>query len=854
MPSAEITRTETSERARLLSVRSYAVTLDLTRGNEVFGSTAVIQFGCAEPGAASYADLVAERVHAITLNGVPVDPATAWAEGRIELTGLAADNELTVVADCRYSRDGTGLHRAVDPADQKVYTYTKFEPAYARSVYANFEQPDLKASFAISVLVPGHWTVLSNQPLAEQASGDGGAVLWRFLPTPRLSTYLFAVAAGEYDVVTAEHVTPGGQVIPLGLACRASLREYLDVADILDTTAKGLDYYTELFRTPYPFDKYDQVFVPEYSVGATENAGCVVFTDQLLFRSQVTDTYYELRASVILHEMAHMWFGDYVTMRWWDDLWLNESFAEFCAALASSEATRYTGAWATFATSRKAWGYVQDQLPSSHPVAASVETLSEAIANFDGISYAKGASVLRQLVAQIGRDSFLAGITAYFAEHGWGNATLADWLAALGASSGRDLSAWSRAWLQTSGPSTLRAEFEVDESGKFTSFAVRQEAPTAHPELRPHRIAIGLYDRDATAGMVTRRRQVPADVAGDRTEIPALAGEREPDLLLLNDDDLTYALLRFDERSIRTLTASIGELTDSLARAVCWNSVLDMARQGELTVPAVVAMLAGALATEPSVSALQALLDNCHELLLTLADPAWVPEGSRLLAAAAIPLLGGAEPGSDYQLAWAQLLAWTATSADQLDLVAGLVDGTSVPAGLQVGAELRWALLQRLAASGRAGDAEIDAELGRDTTDAGERSAAACRAAVGDSAHKAAAWALLTESADLPATLLWSVARAFWQPEQAGLLMPYTRQYFEVLPKLWSESGGHLRVARAEVLFPVVAASPELIAQIDAFLRAEPRDPGLARVLSECRDLVERGLRSRALTSAEVGL
>ncbi len=858
MPAAEITRTETSERARLLSVRSYDVTLDLSRGNEVFGSTAVVRFGCAEPGAASYADLVADRVHAITLNGVPVDPAAAWADGRIALTGLAADNELTVVADCRYSRDGTGLHRAVDPADQKVYTYTKFEPAYARTVYANFEQPDLKASFTISVLVPGHWTVLSNQPLAEQAvptdgPAAGNTVLWRFLPTPRLSTYLFAIAAGEYEVVTAEHVTPGGQVIPLGLACRASLREYLDVADILDTTAKGLDYYTALFRTPYPFDKYDQVFVPEYSVGATENAGCVVFTDQLLFRSRVTGTYYELRASVILHEMAHMWFGDYVTMRWWDDLWLNESFAEFCAALASSEATSYTGAWTTFATSRKAWGYSQDQLPSTHPVAASVETLSEAIANFDGISYAKGASVLRQLVALIGRDSFFAGITAYFAEHGWGNATLADWLAALGASSGRDLSGWSKAWLQTSGPSTLRAEFELDDNGRFASFAVRQEAPAAHPELRPHRIAVGLYDRDPAARTLTRRRQIPADIAGPRTEIAALAGEREPDLLLLNDDDLTYALLRFDERSIRTLTTSIGELTDSLARAVCWNSVLDMAQHGELPVPAVVAMLAGALATEPSVSALEAVLDKCHEMLRTLADPAWAPEGTRRLAAAALPLLHGAGQGSDHQLAWAHLLSWTATSPDQLDLVAGLVDGTNVPAGLSVGTELRWEFLQRLAAAGRAGNAEIDAELGRDSTDAGERSAAACRAAIGDSAHKAAAWALLTESADLPADLLRSVSRAFWRPEQAALLMPYTSRYFEILPQVWSASGGHLRVARAEALFPVTAASPGLIAGIEAFLRAEPRDPGLARVLTECRDLAEGAVRSRALSPAGLG-
>ncbi len=409
MQIAEITRSETAERARLLTVDSYSVTLDLTLGSEVFGSTSVIRFSCSDPGAGSYVDLVAESVREITLNGAPVDPAAACAEGRIALAGLAEQNELTVVADCRYSRDGTGLHRAIDPADQKVYTYTKFEPAYARTVYANFEQPDLKARFSISVIVPSHWNVVSNEPLDERAPAHDGTVVWRFRPTPRLSTYLFAIAAGEYEVVGTTHTTPGGQVIPLGLACRASMAEFLAVDDILDTTRRGLDYYTALFGTDYPFSKYDQVFVPEYSVGATENAGCVIFTDQLLFRSRVTDTLYELRASVILHEMAHMWFGDLVTMKWWDDLWLNESFAEFCAALASAEATRYTQAWATFATGRKAWGYMQDQLPSTHPIAADVATLSEAIANFDGISYAKGASVLRQLVGRIGRDSFFAG-------------------------------------------------------------------------------------------------------------------------------------------------------------------------------------------------------------------------------------------------------------------------------------------------------------------------------------------------------------------------------------------------------------------------------------------------------------
>ena len=844
MQIAEITRAETSERARLLRVESYAVTLDLTRGNEVFGSRSVISFSCAEPGAASYADLVAHAVHEIHLNGTRIDPATAYARGRIALPGLAAHNELTVVADCRYSRDGTGLHRAVDPADNRIYTYTKFEPAYARSVYTNFEQPDLKASFTISVIAPEHWTVLSNEPLAERVAGGTGTSVWRFQPTPRLPTYLFAVVAGEYEVRSGAHTTARGQVIPLGLACRASLAGYLDADDILDTTRKGLDYFTHLFQTDYPFAKYDQVFVPEYSVGATENAGCVVFTDQLLFRSRVTDSMYQGRASVILHEMAHMWFGDLVTMKWWDDLWLNESFAEFAAILASAEATRFTGAWTSFASGRKAWGYRQDQLPSTHPVAASVPTLTEAIANFDGISYAKGASVLRQLVARIGRDSFFAGIRAYFAGHRWDNATLADWLAAIEESSGASLAEWSKSWLETAGPSTLRPEFAVDGAGAVSSFAVRQEAPAAHPALRPHRIVVGLYHRQA--GVLRRTGRVEADIDGARTEIPALTGQPQADLILLNDEDLTYAIVRFDERSLGTLTQSIGELADPLARAVCWTAVADMVRQAELPVPVFIGMVAGALGSEISVGAAQTLLESCSDVMRTLADPAWVAAGYRELAYAAARLLLAAKPGSDQQLAWAQLLSWTATSAGQLELAAGLLDGSLVPPGLVVGSDLRWALLRRLAATGKAGNAEIEAELGRDKTDAGARNAAACRAAIGDATHKEAAWRTLTGS-DISADLLRSVASAFHQPGHADLLAPYAQRYFEALPQLWSASSGHLRIARGNALFPITAASPELIDMIDTFLSAEARDPGLVRVLSEQRDQVARALKSRAL-------
>ena len=863
MPPAEITRAETAERARLLSVDSYDVSLDLTRGSEVFGSASVIRFGCAEPGASAYADLIAENVREITLNGAALDPAAACSGGRIALPGLAARNELRVIADCRYSSTGAGLHRAVDSADGKVYLYTNFEPADARRVFANFEQPDLKAEFAFHVAAPAHWTVLSNQPAPEPepvtpAGPDGErAAVWHFPPTPRISTYVTAVAAGEYHLVRESHITPGGQVIPFGLGCRASLAAHLDPGDIFQITRQGLDFYTALFQTPYPFAKYDQVFVPEFP-GAMENPGCVTLGEQFLFRSRVTGMRYEARAEVILHEMAHMWFGDLVTMRWWDDLWLNESFAECCAVLASAEATRFVGAWTTFSGGRKNWGYVQDQLPSTHPVAANVPTLAEAAANFDGISYAKGASVLKQLVAYVGRDAFFTGVRAFFAERSFGNATLADLLRALEQSSGRSLSDWSKAWLETAGPNTLRPEFQTGPGGEFTSFAVLQEAPKRHPVLRPHRIAIGLYNwadgapgTDGESGALVRTQRVEVDVSGARTPVPELAGLPRPDLILLNDDDLGYALIRFDPRSLATLTSSVGAVADPLARTVCWSAVIDMAQRAELSLPAFTAMLCSGMGVERSVSVLQTLHQVAAQVIARFADPQWVPRGKRRLAAAAEGLLRAAEPGSDHQLAWAQLLGWTASTPGQLDLLAGLVDGSIVLPGLVVGTELRWALLRRLCAVGRASDAEIDAEAEGDPTDAGRRHAAACRAAVPDAAHKAAAWALLAGRQDLGVETLAEVAPALAQPEHAHLLGPYADRYFEALPDVWAardEGGpGSFRLAFGQLLFPYPLASPELLARIDAFLGAAERDRGLARVVTECRDVVERALRSRAL-------
>ena len=844
---AEITKSESAQRARLLHVESYDIALDLT-GAQVLTSVAVIRFGCEQPGASSYADLVAQTVRQVTLNGVALDPAQVCADGRITLAGLAADNELRVVADYAYTGDGSAMHRSVDSADGRVYCYTTLFPAEARRVFACFDQPDLKATFRFAVTAPDHWVVLSNQPAPQPRPDGSGVATWQFEPTPRISTYLAVVVAGEYHLITGSHTTPAGQLIPLGLACRQSLAEYLEADDMLAITRQGLDYYTGLFETTFPFQKHDQVIVPEFPAGAMENVACVTFSENYVFRSRATRARYEWRAETILHEMAHQWFGDLVTMRWWEDLWLNESFAEFCGVQSAAEATRYTDAWTTFCAGRKVWGYLQDQQPSTHPVAGEVRTLTEAIANFDGISYAKGGSVLKQLVAYLGRDAFFAGVRAYFAEHAWGNATLADLLSALAASSGRSLAEWSRAWLETAGPNTLRPEFETGADGRFTSFAVLQEAPAQHPVLRPHHLAVGLYNRDS-AGRLVRTYRAELDVTAARTQVPELAGQPRPDLILLNDDDLDYAIVRFDDRSLRTLSASIGDFADPLARTVCWSAVLDMVLQGELSVPAFVRIVAAGIGSESSVPVVNTVLGTTKRLLIRSADPRQVPQLRGTLAAEAMRLLTAAEPGGDFQLTWAELLSSVAVTADQLDVLAGLLTGSTVIDGLVVGTELRWVMLRRLAAAGRAGEGEIDAELERDSTDAGRRWALSCRAAMADPGQKEIAWRMLAESDALGTDGVATVVQGFVQPDQSALLAPYAEKYFAQLPDIWASRSGMLRIMLGSLLFPYSAASPELLAQADAFLAADGLDPGLARVVIEGRDVVSKALQARTLPS-----
>ncbi|MFJ3171203.1 aminopeptidase N [Streptomyces roseus] len=857
MPGTNLTREEAQQRAKLLTVDSYEVELDLSGAQEggTYPSVTTVRFRSAEAGE-TFIDLVAPAVHEVVLNGKSLDVAEVFRDARIALNHLAAgDNELRVVADCAYTNTGEGLHRFVDPVDQQAYLYTQFEVPDARRVFASFEQPDLKATFQFTVTAPEGWTVISNSPTPQAA--DVKDNVWRFAPTPRISTYITALIAGPYHSVHSSYEGPNGQSVPLGIYCRPSLAEFLDADAIFDVTRQGFDWFQEKFAYDYPFAKYDQLFVPEFNAGAMENAGAVTIRDQYVFRSKVTDAAYEGRAETILHELAHMWFGDLVTMEWWNDLWLNESFATYTsvACQASAEGTKWPQAWTTFANSMKTWAYRQDQLPSTHPIMADIRDLDDVLVNFDGITYAKGASVLKQLVAYVGTDAFFRGVQAYFKAHAFGNTRLSDLLGALEKTSGRDLTAWSKAWLETAGINVLRPRVETAADGTITAFTVSQEAPAlpvgakGEPTLRPHRIAIGLYDLDA-AGKLVRTDRVELDIDGALTEVPELVGRARPAVVLLNDDDLSYAKVRLDEVSLENVTAHLGDFTESLPRALCWASAWDMTRDGELATRDYLALVLSGIGKESDIGVVQSLHRQVKLALDLYADPAWRDQGLATWTEAALEHLRGAEPGSDHQLAWARAFAATARTEGQLTFLSALLDGTAEVEGLVVDTELRWAFLERLVATGVLGDAAIDAELERDRTAAGERHAATARAARPTAEAKAEAWASLVESADLPNAVQEAVIGGFVQTDQRELLAPYTEKFFAVVKGIWDERSHEIAQQIAVGLYPSLQVSEQTLAATDAWLASAEPNAALRRLISESRSGVERALKARSADAA----
>ncbi len=841
MPGENLTRIEAQERRAIVATHSYEVALDLTQGAEVFTSRTVVRFSAHAGRRHVHRSHRARRARDHARTAVRSIPLTAFADSRIALSGLEAENELVIDADCLYTNTGEGLHRFVDPVDGEVYLYSQFEVPDSRRMFAVFEQPDLKATFRFTVTAPEQWQVVSNSPTPEaKKHGDGGAT-WAFEATPRISSYITALIAGPYESTFSELTSSSGRVIPLGVYGRKSLWQHLDADYIFDKTRQGFAYFEEKFDYAYPFAKYDQLFVPEFNAGAMENAGAVTFTEAYVFRSKVTDAVKERRVVTILHELAHMWFGDLVTMTWWNDLWLNESFAEWASTIATAEATEWTEAWTTFNAMEKTWAYRQDQLPSTHPVVATINDLEDVQVNFDGITYAKGGSVLKQLAAWVGIEQFFAGVAAYFKKNEWGNTELVDLLSELEKTSGRELGTWSKKWLETAGVNTLSPEIVTDVDGAITRFAIVQTAPADYPTIRPHRLGVGFYNVDG--GALVRVHHVELDVDGDLTEVPELKGQKRPDLVLLNDEDLAYAKIRLDDRSLQTAIDHLGKISDPLARSLVWGAAWDQTRDAEASASDYVDLVLRNIGSETESTTVRTTLAQ-----LQLAANAYVAPEKRSatrekVADALWELAQQADAGSDSQLQFVTAFATSAATGAQVEKVRQVRDGDVSFEGLEIDTDLSWQLLVALAAGGTVTVADIDEALAADNTAKGGEFAAQAKAALPTAEAKAAAWASLIDSDDLPNTIVRTTALGFVHPASVGLLGDFVAPYFEMLLPVWESRSYKIAEYLIFGLYPAPLANAALRDATRAWLEANAdAAPALRRLVAENLAGVERAL------------
>ncbi|WP_144791797.1 aminopeptidase N [Kocuria palustris] len=849
MPGKNLTRAEAAQRAADLSVQSYDVALDLTTGEETFEALTTVRFTAQEPGGSTFIDAFTASVASVTLNGKDLDPAEVADGVRIRLPELAEQNELVIASTMEYTNTGEGLHRFVDPADGEVYLYSQFEVADTRRMFPVFEQPDLKATFAFTVTAPAHWQVVSNQPTPEPVV-DGDTGTWAFSPTPVLPPYITALVAGPYEVVRDELTSSDGRTIPLGVFARKSLMEHVDVEEMFRITKQGFAFYEQQFATPYPFEKYDQLYVPQFNAGAMENAGAVTFVESYVFRSRPTQARKDRRVITILHELAHMWFGNLVTMRWWNDLWLNESFAEYASTLASAQAADVEGAWTIFASGEKSWGFEQDQLPTTHPIKAEIADLEDVLVNFDGITYAKGASVLKQLVAWVGQEEFMAGLRTYFDAHGWANAELKDLLVELEQASGRDLKDWSRRWLETAGVNTLIPALERDDDGVITSFAIEQTAPEQLPTLRPHRLAVGFYDVDDATGRLQRTHRHELDIDGARTEVPELIGREAPDLVLVNDDDLAYAKIRLDECSRDTAAEHLKDFADSLPRALVWQAVWDGVHDGVTPARAYVDTVLHNIGTETDSTTVNLQLKQLDLVLDSYVAPEARQATDREAAQRLWELAEQADPGSDHQLQFVTSFARRAAEEDHLDLVQQLRSGRRRLEGLEIDAELSWSLLIALAAGGRAGAEDIEAALQADNTEHGAISASTARAAIPTPEAKAETWRAVVDEGTMPNSLQAAAIAGFRRTPDAELLAPYTQRYFEQIAEIYRSRSHELAEQIAVGLFPRTPVQ-QTVDAADAFLAQLPDDlNGLRRLALEGRDRVVRAVAAQQVDAA----
>ncbi len=839
MPGVNITQIEAQDRAKHLSIHSYDVVLKIIPGKETFYSKSTVKFACNEPGIGTFIDAPARRVISTTLNGIAVDVSNFDGES-IFLKNLAAENELIIELDSIFSKNGEGLQYSVDPSDNEVYLYSQCAPALTRHMYACFDQPDLKATFTLMATVPNHWEAISNSPVESKIT-SGDFTTWKFLPTARISTYITAFIAGPYHHVHDEYI--GEKKIPLGIYCRKSLAQHLDHEKIFTVTKQGFKYFEKVFGLAYPFEKYDQIAVVDYNWGAMENVGAVTFKEDLfVYRSRVTERLYKYRANTILHEMSHMWFGNMVTMQWWNDVWLNESFAEWASYTATQECTEYKDIWTEFNTRRKTWAMRQDQLSSTHPIAQDVKDIDTANNNFDGITYAKGASVLMQFVAYVGRENFMRGLQKYFAKHAYKNTTLADLLIEMEATSGRDLTAWSATWLETAGVNTLRPSLKVVD-GVYTAVGIIQEAPTmpaGSTELRPHRMAIGLYD--LRHGVILRRRSVDLDVTGALTQVPELIGEKVADLVLLNDGDMTYAKIRFDEGSLETLKNHLGKIGDSLARALCSSAAWDMLCDAEISASDFVDIALAGLPGETDITVVSQITERLATAVDQYAHES-VRDSLRTRVANGLEsLMNSAEPTSDHQLQFVRSFATLANTAEQNNRISEVLAGPLK--GLKLDADLRWHLLCSLAERGLVTRSQLDDEFRKDPSTLGELSHLHAIAALPTAEDKAKAWAEIASEATSNADRV-ALINGFNRPLHNDLIESYVDKYFELVLEMSQRKSLEATTRFAQYAFPMFITTQATLDKANFWLdvTAKEATPGLRRLVAEGRDALARALK-----------
>ena len=845
MPGENLTRVEAIERAELVEVQSYTVELDLVKGEEVFEAKTTVKFTSNMIGASTFIDAITKTVHRVTLNGTDLDVAKVSDGVRIQLDNLQAENELVVVSDNPYMHTGEGLHRFVDPVDNEVYLYTQFEVPDSRRMFAVFEQPDLKATFQFTVAAPSNWRLISNSPTPAPVDRGDGTAIWVFAPTPRLSSYVTALIAGPYSEWRDELTSADGRTIPLGVYSRASLAEHVDADYLFAKTKEGFEFFEEQFDYPYPFDKYDQLFVPDFNAGAMENAGAVTITETYVFRSAVNGFIKERRIITVLHELAHMWFGDLVTMRWWNDLWLNESFAEYASYLATAEATEYKEAWTTFASHEKSWGYREDQMPSTHPVVANIRDLEDVQVNFDAITYAKGGSVLRQLVAWVGQENFMKGLASYFKKHQYSNAELVDLLTELELTSGRELRDWSKLWLETSGVNTLRPEI-TETDGKISSFVVRQSFHPDYPTLRPHRLGIGYYNM--SNGKLVLSHRVDVDIDGAETDIPELVGTVRPDLVLLNDGDYAYAKLRLDDRSWQTTLDHLADVEDSLARALLWGAAWDSTRDAEADPKDFIHMVLKHIGTESNPTAMMTLLNQLVTTATIFLKPENRSEYKAKIGDALLSMARSAAAGSEAQLQFLKFFPRFASTSEHGAALRALLTGAEKLSGREIDTDLKWDLLTGLVTLGHADESEIDAMLATDNTANGQKAAAMAKGAIPTAEAKAKVWDTAVNTNEWSNTILQYSTIGFGRGASAELLTPYVEKYFQDVMKMWTEKTFKMAEYAVVNLYPMSLATKELAEKTRAFLDTPEvvAIPALRRLLVENLDPIDRALKVQA--------